>query len=102
MAELTMAKALNLAMREAMAEDKSVMVLGQDVGKDEGVFRVTEGLLKEFGPDRVIDFPVAESAIAGVSVGLCFTGFKPIAEMQFSGFGYRSEEHTSELQSRFG
>jgi pyruvate dehydrogenase E1 component beta subunit len=103
-AEMTMAKALNLAMREAMAEDKSVMVLGQDVGKDEGVFRVTEGLLKEFGPDRVIDFPVAESAIAGVSVGLCFTGFKPIAEMQFSGFGYHAfhqiENHVSRFRNR--
>lgn len=99
-----MAKALNLAMREAMAEDKSVMILGQDVGKDEGVFRVTEGLLKEFGPDRVIDFPVAESAIAGVSVGLCFTGFKPIAEMQFSGFGYHAfhqiENHVSRFRNR--
>ena len=84
MAELTMAKALNLAMREAMAEDKTVMVLGQDVGKDEGVFRITEGLLKEYGPSRVIDFPVAESAIAGVSVGLCFVGFKPIAPYRYN------------------
>lgn len=104
MAEMTMAKALNLAMREAMAEDKTVMVLGQDVGKDEGVFRITEGLLKEFGPDRVIDFPVAESAIAGVSVGLCFTGFKPIAEMQFSGFGYHAfhqvENHIARFRNR--
>jgi len=104
MAELTMAKALNLAIREAMAEDKTVMILGQDVGKDEGVFRITEGLLKEFGADRVIDFPVAESAIAGVAVGLCFTGFKPIAEMQFSGFGYHAfhqvENHVSRFRNR--
>ena len=104
MPELTMAKALNLALREAMAEDPNVVVLGQDVGMDEGVFRITEGLLKEFGSDRVIDFPVAESAIAGVSVGLCMTGFKPIAEMQFSGFGYHAfhqvENHISRLRNR--
>lgn len=104
MPELTMAKALNLAMREVMAEDPQVLVLGQDVGQDEGVFRITEGLLKEFGPERVIDFPVAESAIAGVSVGLCMAGFKPIAEMQFSGFGYHAfhqvENHVSRLRNR--
>jgi pyruvate dehydrogenase E1 component beta subunit len=104
MAEMTMAKALNLALREAMAEDDEVIVLGQDVGMDEGVFRITEGLLKQFGPDRVIDFPVAESAIAGVSIGLCFTGFKPVAEMQFSGFGYHAfhqvENHISRFRNR--
>lgn len=104
MALLTMAKALNLAMREAMAEDPSVLILGQDVGQDEGVFRITEGLLKEFGADRVVDFPVAESAIAGVSVGLCMAGFKPIAEMQFSGFGYHAfhqiENHASRFRNR--
>ncbi len=104
MAQLTMAKALNLAMREALAEDPTTLILGQDVGQDEGVFRITEGLLKEFGPERVIDFPVAESAIAGVSVGLCIAGFKPIAEMQFSGFGYHAfhqiENHASRFRNR--
>lgn len=99
-----MAKALNLAMREALAEDPTTLILGQDVGQDEGVFRITEGLLKEFGPERVIDFPVAESAIAGVSVGLCIAGFKPIAEMQFSGFGYHAfhqiENHASRFRNR--
>ena len=63
MAQLTMVKALNLAMREALGEDDVTMIIGQDVGQDEGVFRVTEGLLRDFGPDRVVDFPVAESAI---------------------------------------
>ncbi len=104
MAQMTMAKALNLAMREALAEDPTVLILGQDVGQDEGVFRITEGLLKEFGPERVIDFPVAESAIAGVSVGLCIAGYKPIAEMQFSGFGYHAfhqiENHASRFRNR--
>lgn len=99
-----MAKALNLAMREALAEDPTTLILGQDVGQDEGVFRITEGLLAEFGPDRVVDFPVAESAIAGVSVGLCLAGFKPIAEMQFSGFGYHAfhqiENHASRFRNR--
>jgi pyruvate dehydrogenase E1 component beta subunit len=104
MAQLTMAKALNLAMREAMQEDPTTIILGQDVGQDEGVFRITEGLWKEFGPERVIDFPVAESAIAGVAIGLCFAGFRPIAEMQFSGFGYHSfhqiENHASRFRNR--
>lgn len=99
-----MAKSLNLAMREALAEDPAVLVLGQDVGQDEGVFRVTEGLLKEFGEERIVDFPVAESAIAGVAVGLCLAGFKPIAEMQFSGFGYHAfhqiENHASRFRNR--
>ena len=99
-----MAKSLNLAMREALAEDPTVLVLGQDVGQDEGVFRVTEGLLKEFGEERIVDFPVAESAIAGVAVGLCLAGFKPIAEMQFSGFGYHAfhqiENHASRFRNR--
>ena len=104
MADLTMAKALNLALREALAEDPKTILLGQDVGQDEGVFRISEGLLKEFGRDRVIDFPVAESAIVGVAIGLCFSGFRPIAEMQFSGFGYHGfhqiENHASRFRNR--
>ncbi len=104
MAQLTMAKALNLALREALQEDASALIMGQDVGQDEGVFRITEGLLKDFGPDRVIDFPVAESAIVGTAVGLCFAGFKPICEMQFSGFGYHGfhqvENHVSRFRNR--
>lgn len=104
MALLTMAKALNLALREALAADDRTIIVGQDVGQDEGVFRITEGLLKDFGPDRVVDFPVAESAIVGLAVGLCFTGFRPICEMQFSGFGYHAfhqiENHVSRFRNR--
>ncbi len=104
MAQMTMAKALNLAMREALQEDPNTIVLGQDVGQDEGVFRVTEGLLRDFGPDRVVDFPVAESAIAGLAVGLCCAGFRPVCEMQFSGFGYHAfhqvENHASRFRNR--
>lgn len=99
-----MAKALNLALREALSTDDRTLIIGQDVGQDEGVFRITEGLLREFGPERVIDFPVAESAIVGLAVGLCLTGFRPICEMQFSGFGYHAfhqiENHVSRFRSR--
>ena len=104
MALLTMAKALNLALREALASDDRTMIIGEDVGQDEGVFRITEGLLKEFGPDRVVDFPLAESAIVGLAVGLCFTGFRPICEMQFDGFSYHAyhqvENHISRYRNR--
>ena len=99
-----MVKALNLALREAMLEDKTTLIIGEDVGPDEGVFRVTEGLWKEFGENRVIDTPVAESAIAGLAVGLCMNGFKPICEMQFSGFGYHAfhqiENHVARFRNR--
>src|SRR6185295_11710345 len=104
MAQLTMVKALNLALREALLEDPMTLIIGEDVGLDEGVFRVTEGLYKEFGPDRVIDTPVAESAIAGMGLGLALTGFRPILEMQFSGFGYHAfhqiENHISRFRNR--
>ena len=104
MAQMNMAKALNLALREALAEDNKVILLGQDIGQDEGVFRITEGLLKEFGPQRVTDFPVAESAIVGAAVGLCFTGYRPVCEMQFSGFGYHAfhqvENHVARFRNR--
>lgn len=104
MAQLTMVKALNLALLEAMREDPNVMVMGEDVGLDEGVFRVTEGLLKEFGENRVVDTPLAEAMIVGVAVGLCLKGFKPICEMQFDGFSYQAfhqvEGHVRRLRNR--
>lgn len=101
MPELTMVKALNLALAEAMREDPNVMVMGEDVGRDEGVFRVTEGLLAEFGPDRVVDTPLAEAAIVGSAVGLCFRGFRPICEMQFDGFSYQAFHHVEGHVRRF-
>lgn len=88
MSELTMVQAINLAMRQEMERDDSVVLIGEDVGVDGGIFRVTEGLLDRFGEDRVIDSPLAESAIVGVSIGMAIAGLKPIAEMQFSGFSY--------------
>lgn len=104
MAQLTMVKALNLAMAEALREDPNVLVLGQDVGQDEGVFRVTEGLLREFGPHRCIDTPLAEAAIIGAGVGLAFAGFRPICELQFDGFSFQAfhqiENHVRRFRNR--
>ncbi|MDX1709581.1 MAG: alpha-ketoacid dehydrogenase subunit beta [Rhodovibrionaceae bacterium] len=88
MAKLTMVQALNLAMRQEMEKDEDVVLLGEDVGVDGGIFRVTDGLLEEFGETRVIDTPLAESAIVGSSLGMALGGLKPICEMQFSGFSY--------------
>src|SRR6266498_2180485 len=86
--EITMVQALNQAMRRSMADDPRVLVLGEDVGTLGGVFRVTERLQAEFGPQRVFDTPLAEAGIAGVSLGLALAGWRPVAEMQFDGFSY--------------
>jgi len=88
MAQLNMVEALNLALKQEMARDKNVIVIGEDVGKDGGVFRVTEGLLEKFGDSRVFDTPLAESGIVGSAIGLAVNGFKPVAEIQFDGFTY--------------
>jgi pyruvate dehydrogenase E1 component beta subunit len=88
MAEVTMVQALNQALRDSLAEDDRVLVLGEDIGKLGGVFRVTDRLQEEFGESRVFDTPLAESAIAGVSLGLCLAGWRPVSEMQFDGFSY--------------
>src|SRR6266550_2643409 len=83
-----MVRALNQALRDSLAEDPRALVLGEDVGRLGGVFRVTEGLQDEFGADRVFDTPLAEAAIAGVSLGLALAGWHPVSEMQFEGFSY--------------
>lgn len=85
---LTIAQAVRDAMRDEMRRDETVLVMGEDVGVNGGVFRATEGLIEEFGAQRVIDTPLAESGIIGLAVGLAATGFRPIAEMQFMGFVY--------------
>ena len=99
-----MVKSLNLALAEAMRENPNVLVLGQDVGQDEGVFRVTEGLLQEFGSNRCIDTPLAEAAIVGAGIGLAFTGFVPVCEMQFDGFSFQAfhqvENHARRFRNR--
>ncbi|MFD2924648.1 alpha-ketoacid dehydrogenase subunit beta [Halobacillus naozhouensis] len=86
--KLTMVQAVTDAMRTMLEEDESVLVLGEDVGINGGVFRATDGLIGQFGEDRVIDTPLAESGIVGTSIGLAVNGFRPIVEMQFLGFIY--------------
>ncbi len=83
---LTLIQAINIALKLEMKRDKNVIVLGEDVGVDGGVFRATENLLKLYGPDRVIDTPLAESAIIGAAIGMAVGGLKPVAEAQFDGF----------------
>jgi pyruvate/2-oxoglutarate/acetoin dehydrogenase E1 component len=88
MAVSNIVQAVTHGLRQELARDKSVMVLGEDVGLNGGVFRATDGLQKEFGKDRVVDTPLAELGIVGVSIGLALNGMKPVAEIQFSGFMY--------------
>ena len=88
MAVLTMAKALNEALRSTMEDDPKVVVMGEDVGKLGGVFRVTDGLQKDFGEARVMDTPLAESGIIGTAIGLAMRGYRPVCEIQFDGFVY--------------
>jgi pyruvate dehydrogenase E1 component beta subunit len=86
--QATLVEAVNRALRDAMREDPQVVVLGEDVGVDGGVFRATEGLLNDFGADRVLDTPLSENLIGGLPVGLAAMGFRPVAEIQFMGFIY--------------
>jgi 2-oxoisovalerate dehydrogenase E1 component beta subunit len=88
MTMLTMAKALNAGLRRALEADPKVVIAGEDVGKLGGVFRVTEGLQKDFGEHRVIDSPLAESGIVGTAVGMALRGYRPVCEIQFDGFVY--------------
>jgi 2-oxoisovalerate dehydrogenase E1 component beta subunit len=85
---ITLAKGLNLGLRRAMEADPKVLLMGEDVGKLGGVFRITDGLQKDFGEDRVIDSPLAESGIVGTAVGLALRGYRPVVEIQFDGFVY--------------
>jgi len=104
MAEITLVQAVALALARAMEEDPRGLILGEDVGADGGVFRATDGLLARFGADRVFDTPLSEAAIAGVSVGLASQGFRPVAEIQFTGFIYPAIDqlvnHASRLRTR--
>jgi 2-oxoisovalerate dehydrogenase E1 component beta subunit len=88
MTELTLSKALNAGLRRALENDPKVLIMGEDVGKLGGVFRVTDGLQKDFGEDRVIDTPLAESGIVGTAIGLALRGYRPVCEIQFDGFVY--------------
>lgn len=104
MPKINMVQAINMALRQEMEKDDRVILLGEDVGMDGGVFRVTDGLLSQFGPDRVVDTPLAESAIAGFSIGMAIAGLRPVCEMQFSGFSYfafhQMESHASRMRQR--
>jgi pyruvate dehydrogenase E1 component beta subunit len=101
---LSTAQAINRALRDAMAEDPTVLVLGEDVGPLGGVFRVTDGLTAEFGEDRCFDTPLAEAGIAGFAVGLAMNGMRPVIEMQFDAFAYPAFEqvvsHIAKMRNR--
>jgi 2-oxoisovalerate dehydrogenase E1 component beta subunit len=86
--QLTLAKAVNEGLRAAMERDPKVILMGEDIGKLGGVFRVTDGLQKDFGEDRVFDTPLAESGIIGTAIGLAIRGYRPVCEIQFDGFVY--------------
>src|SRR5205814_7169629 len=104
MAKLNLVKALNLALMQEMQRDPDVLVIGEDVGVDGGVFRVTEDLHRTYGSKRVIDSPLAESAIIGTSVGMALYGLKPVCEIQFSGFAFQClhqiENHAARYRMR--
>src|SRR5215208_1991019 len=102
--KLTMAQALNQALRDAMAADESVLMFGEDVGPLGGVFRITDGLTAQFGEDRCFDTPLAESGIVGMAVGLAMNGMRPVVEMQFDAFAYPAFEqvvsHVAKMRNR--
>ena len=85
---MTLVDALNNAMDIKLGEDKNIIIYGEDVGVEGGVFRVTEGFQKKYGEERVFDSPLAESAIAGTAAGMAIAGLRPVVEMQFDGFSY--------------
>jgi pyruvate dehydrogenase E1 component beta subunit len=96
--QLTMAKAINLGLQKALADDPKVLLMGEDIGTLGGVFRVTEGLKNEFGENRVLDTPLAESGIVGTAIGLAMRGYRPVCEIQFDGFIFPAfDQITSQL-----
>jgi 2-oxoisovalerate dehydrogenase E1 component beta subunit len=101
MAKITLAKGLNAGLRPAMENDPKVVVMGEDVGKLGGVFRITDGLQKDFGEDRVIDTPLAESGILGTAVGLALRGYRPVCEIQFDGFVYPAYDQIVSQVAKF-
>lgn len=102
--EMTLVQAVTDALRTKLTEDETTLVLGEDVGKNGGVFRATDGLQEEFGEDRIVDTPLSEAGIVGTSIGLAINGFKPIVEIQFLGFIYPAYEqimtHVSRIRMR--
>jgi pyruvate dehydrogenase E1 component beta subunit len=102
MSSTTIAKAINTGLRAAMEKDPKVLVMGEDVGKLGGVFRVTDGLQKDFGEDRVIDTPLAESGIIGTAIGLALRGYRPVCEIQFDGFIYPAYDQIVSQLAKMG
>jgi pyruvate dehydrogenase E1 component beta subunit len=104
MTEVTLVQAVNLALARAMADDESVVVLGEDIGVNGGVFRATVDLLDRFGSERVIDTPLSENLISGLCVGMAAQGLRPVGEIQFMGFIYpcidQIVNHASRLRNR--
>ena len=104
MARLNMVEAIDQALSQEMELDPRVVVLGEDVGRDGGVFRVTDGLVERFGEERVIDTPLAESGIVGMAIGMAIAGYRPVAEIQFSGFAYPAYDqlvcHAARIRNR--
>ncbi|MBY6277347.1 alpha-ketoacid dehydrogenase subunit beta [Symbiobacterium thermophilum] len=100
MAKLTLIQAINDALRVAMRQDSTVVLLGEDIGINGGVFRATDGLIQEFGPERVIDCPLAESGYIGAAIGMAVNGLKPVAEVQFDGFLAPAHEQVANHLSR--
>ena len=104
MTEITLIEAINQALRYEMTDDKDVILLGEDIGVNGGVFRATQGLFEKFGRERVLDTPLAESMIAGLSIGMATQGLKPVAEFQFMGFSYPALDqiinHAARIRNR--
>jgi len=101
MAKRNMVEAINLALHQEMERDKSIVVMGEDVGVDGGVFRLTEGLYEKYGKERVIDTPLAESSIVGIAIGMALNAMRPVAEIQFSGFSYLALTQLESHAARF-
>jgi 2-oxoisovalerate dehydrogenase E1 component beta subunit len=104
MSELTLIQSVNLALRRALEDDQTVVLLGQDIGRHGGVFRATEGLQQRFGSNRVLDTPLAETMIGGLAIGMAAQGLKPVCEIQFLGFLYpvldNIANHASRMRTR--
>jgi pyruvate dehydrogenase E1 component beta subunit len=99
---ITLAKAINMGLRRAMEDDPKVLIMGEDVGMLGGVFRITDGLRKDFGEDRVIDTPLAESGIIGTAIGLALRGYRPVCEIQFDGFIYPAYDQIVSQLAKMG
>src|SRR5690625_6671924 len=90
---LPFGRAINAGLRRAMERDEKVLLMGEDIGTLGGVFRITDGLIDTFGPDRVVDTPLAESGIVGTAIGLTYAGYRPVCEIQFDGFVFPAYDH---------